>query len=103
MYLKSITLLEPSGNLAAEVSAAGPAMVEFRQSESTGEFVLMEINGKFWGSEINGKFWGSLELSLAAGVNFAADLIRLQRGETLAFDRGFERNCEFYGPWTEIS
>jgi hypothetical protein len=67
----------------------GPAMVEFRRSRTTGEFVLMEINGKFW---------GSLELSLAAGVNFAADLIRLYRGETLGPDPGYDRDCEFYWP-----
>lgn len=76
------------------MSAAGPAMVEFRQSESTGEFVLMAINGKFW---------GSLELSLAAGVNFAADLIRFQRGKRLPSTGGSTAIANSIGPWTEIS
>ncbi|HWD28868.1 MAG TPA: hypothetical protein VG387_16970 [Rhizomicrobium sp.] len=67
----------------------GPAMVEFRRSAATGEFVLMEINGKFW---------GSLELSLASGVNFAADIIRIYRGEALGPDPGYDRNTEFYWP-----
>ena len=67
----------------------GPAMVEFRRHRDTGEFVLMEINGKFW---------GSLELSLAAGVNFAADIIRLYRGEALGADPGYDRSTEFYWP-----
>ncbi|MEI9994080.1 MAG: hypothetical protein WDM91_05770 [Rhizomicrobium sp.] len=75
--------------LLAALEWHGVAMVEFRRSHATGEFVLMEINGKFW---------GSLELSLAAGVNFAADLIRFYRGETLEADTGFDRDCEFYWP-----
>jgi predicted ATP-grasp superfamily ATP-dependent carboligase/protein-tyrosine phosphatase len=39
----------------------GVAMVEFRRNARTGEFELLEINPKFW---------GSLDLAIAAGVNF---------------------------------
>ncbi|HTY55134.1 MAG TPA: hypothetical protein VMB26_08040 [Candidatus Binataceae bacterium] len=67
----------------------GVAMVEFKRSTTTGDFVLMEINGKFW---------GSLELGLAAGINFGADLIRLFRGEKLAYHEDYDRNLEFYWP-----
>lgn len=39
----------------------GVAMVEFKRDEKTGEFKLLEINPKFW---------GSLDLAIAAGINF---------------------------------
>ena len=67
----------------------GVAMVEFKRSAATGDFVLMEINGKFW---------GSLELALSAGMNFGADLIRLFRGEKLSYREDYDRNHEFYWP-----
>jgi predicted ATP-grasp superfamily ATP-dependent carboligase len=40
----------------------GVAMVEFKKDARDGSFVLMEINPKFW---------GSLDLSAAAGIDFA--------------------------------
>jgi len=39
----------------------GLAMAEFKKDERTGKFVLMELNPKLW---------GSLELAIAAGVDF---------------------------------
>jgi predicted ATP-grasp superfamily ATP-dependent carboligase len=39
----------------------GVAMVEMKRDQRDGEYKLMEINPKFW---------GSLDLSIAAGVNF---------------------------------
>ena len=45
-------------------------MVEFKLDEQTQEVKLMEINPKFW---------GSLELGLAAGVNFGELLVRTAR------------------------
>ncbi len=44
----------------------GIAMVEFKRDDKIGEYKLMEINAKFW---------GSLELSLAAGVDFVQMMI----------------------------
>ena len=67
----------------------GVAMVEFKHSPLTNDFVLMEINGKFW---------GSLELALSAGVNFGAELIRLFRGEKLSYREDYDRTVEFYWP-----
>jgi hypothetical protein len=67
----------------------GVAMVEFKFSESIKDFQLIEINGKFW---------GSLELALSAGVNFGADLVRLFRGEKLAYSEEYDRAVEFYWP-----
>lgn len=48
-----------------ELKWHGPAMVEFKREDKTGLFKLIEINPKFW---------GSLDLSMAAGINFP-DLI----------------------------
>ncbi|HQI28317.1 MAG TPA: ATP-grasp domain-containing protein [Sedimentisphaerales bacterium] len=52
----------------------GVAMVEFKLDERTGKVHLMEVNPKFW---------GSLELGLAAGVNFGELLVRTIRGEEI--------------------
>lgn len=75
--------------LLVELKWNGVAMVEFRQDSRTGDFVLMEINGKFW---------GSLELALAAGMNFGADLIRLYRGEEMQYRDEYNREQHFYWP-----
>ena len=52
----------------------GVAMVEFKWDERS---------DKLWLIEINGKFWGSSELAHRAGVNFAADLVRVYRGDEI--------------------
>ncbi|CRX38760.1 ATP-grasp domain-containing protein [Estrella lausannensis] len=52
----------------------GPCMVEFKHDEKTDEIKLIEINPKLW---------GSLELGLAAGLNFGEYLVRAFRGEEL--------------------
>jgi predicted ATP-grasp superfamily ATP-dependent carboligase len=49
----------------------GVAMMEYKQDRRTGEFVLMEVNGRFW---------GSLELAVAAGVDFPFMTFQLARG-----------------------
>lgn len=51
----------------------GVAMVEFKK-HSDGKYKLMEINPKFW---------GSLELALAAGVDFPYCLVQQLRGEKI--------------------
>ncbi len=50
----------------------GPAMVEFRRNDHTGQYKLMEINPRFW---------GSLALPVAAGVDFPWIYYRLSNGE----------------------
>jgi predicted ATP-grasp superfamily ATP-dependent carboligase len=67
----------------------GVAMVEFKYDTVQDRYVLMEINGKFW---------GSAELSLTAGVNFAAGLVRIFRGEKLDFEKNYNTSIEFYWP-----
>jgi hypothetical protein len=50
----------------------GVAMMEYKQDRRTGECVLMEVNGRFW---------GSLELAVAAGVDFPFLAYQLAQGE----------------------
>ena len=52
----------------------GVAMVEFKRHEADGRYYLMEVNPKFW---------GSLDLALAAGCDFPADLVDIARGADL--------------------
>ncbi|GAG07046.1 unnamed protein product, partial [marine sediment metagenome] len=67
----------------------GVAMVEFKYDQKQRRFSLMEINSKFW---------GSTELALRAGVNFAADLVRVYRGEKLVYNENYNRDLHFYWP-----
>jgi len=55
----------------------GPAMVEFRQDDATGELYLMEINPRFW---------GSLVLGIEAGVDFPYVYYQLSNGRRLETD-----------------
>jgi len=56
----SARLLGPAERLLSAMNWHGPAMVEFRD-EGSGPPCLMEVNGRFW---------GSLQLAVAAGVDF---------------------------------
>ncbi len=49
------------GALMAALRWTGVAMVEFKHDPATGRSWLMEINGRFW---------GSIQLAIAAGVDF---------------------------------
>ena len=63
----------------------GVAMVEFKKDEAQGKYYLLEINPKFW---------GSLELALAAGVNFPKFLVDRVRGESISSQTKY-RNIRF--------
>jgi hypothetical protein len=39
-----------------------------------------------------------VELALEAGVNFAADLVRVFRGESLEYSEQYDRELHFYWP-----
>lgn len=69
---------EPAFNAGKKLLDAlqwnGPCMVEFKYDEKTDRIKLMEINPKLW---------GSLELGLAAGLNFGEYLVRTHQGEKL--------------------
>lgn len=63
-------LLEPAARLLGELRWHGPAMVEFRDDERLAPCLL----------EINGRFWGSLELAIAAGIDFPTLWVRVLQG-----------------------
>jgi predicted ATP-grasp superfamily ATP-dependent carboligase len=54
-------LVEQSVRLLRALGWHGPAMVEFKVNQESGEAVLMEVNGRYW---------GSISLPIAAGLNF---------------------------------
>jgi len=64
----------------------GQAMVEFKKDEKDNTYKLIEINPKFW---------GSLELSLAAGMNFPEFLCQIAKGEKLSYSEEYKRNIIF--------
>ena len=71
----------------------GVAMVEFRYDLRDNDYKLLEINPKFW---------GSLDLALAAGVDFPYYLCQMARGETLEYSEEYDRNARFHWPLLEI-
>ena len=76
--LRRSTALDPELRAASEkllraMQWHGPAMVEFRDDG---------VNPA-WLMEVNGRFWGSLELAIAAGVDFPLLWVRLLQGETV--------------------
>lgn len=54
--------------LFSKIGWHGVAMVEFKRCQRTGIPYLMEVNGRFW---------GSLQLAIAAGIDFPSLLCRL--------------------------
>jgi len=67
-------LHELGSRLLRELRWHGVAMVEFKRDRRDGLYKLMEINPKFW---------GSLDLAIAAGVEFPWLAVRLALGEPL--------------------
>jgi predicted ATP-grasp superfamily ATP-dependent carboligase len=64
----------------------GVAMAEFIYDERDGEYKLIEINPKFW---------GSLDLAVAAGVDFPLLATRLALGHDLPDGVGYEVGLRF--------
>ena len=75
--------------LLSKLGWNGVSMVEFKHDSARDRFVLMEINAKFW---------GSVELALSAGMNFAADIVSVFRGEHLEYSEEYNRKRHFYWP-----
>jgi len=66
----------------------GVAQMDFRRA-SDGQLRLMEINPKFW---------ASLEVALAAGVNFPLLLCRMAAGEELSYSEEYQRGLRYHWP-----
>lgn len=85
----SSELRELSLRLLDELKWHGVAMVEFRYDKRDNSYKLLEINPKFW---------GSLDLALAAGVDFPADLCEMARGTELAYSDEYQRGLAYHWP-----
>ncbi len=86
-YRKSVPLnpemFDATEKLMRALRYTGVAMVEFKQNQETGAWVLIEINARFW---------GSLPLSIAAGLDFPRYLYEMTcRGKT-EFPRIYRQN-----------
>jgi predicted ATP-grasp superfamily ATP-dependent carboligase len=68
-------LMCQAATLLRRMQWQGPAMVECKLDERTGETKLMEVNGRYW---------GSLQLAIDAGVDFPAAHMLLASGESVA-------------------
>lgn len=81
----NITTNEPElRRLATQVLESldwtGPAQIEFKFDQSDGQYKLIEINPRIW---------GTIDLSLRAGMNFAAQI------RDLAIGRAVSRNQQY--------
>ena len=64
-------------------------MVEFRYDVRDNNYKLLEINPKFW---------GSLDLALAAGVDFPLGLLQMARGGQLDYSEDYRRELRYHWP-----
>jgi len=70
----------------------GVAMVEFKKSDADNEFKLMEINTKFW---------GSLDLAIAAGINFPFLLYKMATEGDVPRSRDYKVGLKFLWPFPQ--
>lgn len=83
-YRKSVQIpeLEAEGRkLLDHLDWHGPAMVEFKRDDDTGDFKLMEVNPRFW---------SSLPFSVEAGADFPAYYWWLANGEPDRIDPSYD-------------
>lgn len=67
-------LVERCETLLDHLRYEGAAMVEFKHSTATGEYVLMEINARLW---------GSVQLAIDAGIDFPRAMVQIALGEPI--------------------
>ncbi len=70
----------------------GPAMVEFRD-DGDAQPCLMEVNGRFW---------SSLQLAIAAGVDFPALWLAVLRGEAIATPSPYAEGVTVRWLWGDV-
>ncbi|HEX5411668.1 MAG TPA: ATP-grasp domain-containing protein [Terriglobia bacterium] len=85
-------LKEYGTRLLDQLGWHGVAMVEFRYDTDVNDYKLVEINPKFW---------GSLDLALAAGVDFPYYLCQMAQGQTIEYSEEYIRKIRFHWPLLE--
>ena len=88
--LDASALARAGAALLDELRWHGVAMVEFKGALAPGALALIEINAKFW---------GSLDVALAAGVDFPGDLVALLEGRTPAPEQAPPKAVRFAWPF----
>ncbi len=68
----------------------GPAQVEFKRDNGTGEPILMEINGRLW---------GTLDLSIQAGMNFPYLICRMAMDGDVPAQAGYRKGLRYRWPF----
>ena len=71
----------------------GPAMAEFKRDARDGEYKLIEINPKFW---------GSLDLSVAAGVDFPFLTAQVALGEPVDVPDAYPEGVRFQWVYDDL-
>lgn len=84
----SAELMQQGMKILDALNWHGVAMVEFKKDRKDGKYKLMEINPKFW---------GSLELAIAAGVDFPYLAYLTAKGQS--FDPVFKYNRDVMFRW----
>jgi len=87
------TLKEYGTRLLDLLGWHGVAMVEFRRDSRDGTYKLMEINPRFW---------GSLDLALAAGVDFPYYICQMAQGHELQYSEDYKRGVRYHWPLLEL-
>jgi teichuronic acid biosynthesis glycosyltransferase TuaC len=85
-------LLGPAARLLAAAKWHGPVMVEFRD-DGVSEPCLIEVNGRFW---------GSLELAIAAGIDFPNLWLSVLTGERPAPPAGYTTGVTRRWWWGDV-
>lgn len=97
VYAESIaldsTLLAQAEALLAHFAWRGVAMVEFKIDRATGTPYVMEINGRFW---------GSLQLAIAAGVDFPLLLCALAEDKQIALPSSYRTGVRNRWWWGDV-
>lgn len=87
------TLKAHGMRMLGRIAWHGVAMVEFRYDERDGEYKFLEINPKFW---------GSLDLALAAGVDFPYALCQMAAGRPLDYSENYNSNLRYHWLFPEL-
>ena len=83
---------EPAERLLRAMKWHGPAMVEFRDDGVTDPWLM----------EVNGRFWGSLQLAVAAGVDFPRLWVELLHGQRVRPVKAYDEGVTVRWVWGDV-
>ena len=83
---------EPAERLLRAMRWHGPAMVEFRDDGRSDPWLM----------EVNGRFWGSLQLAIAAGVDFPRMWVDLLNGRSVTPVESYREGVTVRWVWGDV-